>query len=81
MHAAIATDRSSVLESLRSSVLESLRSSVPESLRTAVGAPLRKESYGTLASLVVATVLGQLSFVDFVTGASLRAELLIPSET
>lgn len=52
-------------------------SSAFESLRTAVAAPLSKETYGNLAYLALAAVLGQLYFIVFVTGASLGVGLLI----
>ncbi len=59
--AAIATDRSSVLESLR----------------TVLAAPLRRQTYKNITYLALAAVLGQLYFVGFVTGASLGVGLLI----
>jgi hypothetical protein len=61
MQTAIATDRSSVLESLR----------------TVLAAPIRQQTYGNIAYLALAAVLGQLYFVGFVTGASLGVGLLI----
>jgi len=53
------------------------RSSVLESLRTVLTAPLRRQTYGNIAYLALAAVLGQLYFVGFVTGASLGIGLLI----
>ncbi|RJX48703.1 sensor domain-containing protein [Halonotius pteroides] len=61
MQATMATDRSSVLESLR----------------TVLGAPLRRQTYGNIAYLALAAILGQLYFIGFVIGASLGIGLLI----
>jgi len=52
-------------------------SSVLDSLRTVLAAPLRRQTYGNIAYLALAAVLGQLYFVGFVTGASLGIGLLI----